>query len=285
MREKAVVLGNSVSPISQSDLGNAPLIVGLGGGVNSWAAIAGLFKRNIVPDLISFADTLGEKPETYEFLSLANDTLVSIGFPRITTVVRVATRTGDKSLEDECIRNKTLPSRAFGGSSCAQKWKILPQDNFLRSWKPAIESWEAGIKPIKIIGYDGGELRRASIREDGILRYWYPLIEWDWDRERCVDEIRSLGWPIPPKSACFFCPSSKKHEVLSLIKTHPDLYKRAVNMEQVARDAGSLTSCKGLGRSYAWEDLPSLTPKELGYIPDQTVEGCIVCDDDGCEID
>ena len=65
------------------------------------------------------------------------------------------------------------------------------------------------------------------------------------------------------KSACFYCPASKKPEILWLREQHPDLLERAVRIERNAQD--SLLTVRGLGRSYSWEaflqrcdDLPLL---------------------------
>ena len=42
-----------------------PLVVSYGMGVDSTAMLIGMAQRSIRPDLILFADTGGEKPETY----------------------------------------------------------------------------------------------------------------------------------------------------------------------------------------------------------------------------
>src|SRR5262249_10279430 len=91
--------------------------------------------------------------------------------------------------------------------------------------------------------------------------YWYPLHQWGYDRRRCIEVIEKAGLPVPMKSACFFCPVSKKHEILWLREHHPDLLQRALNIEDNAQE--TLTSVKGLGRSFSWrafladiDDLP-----------------------------
>ena len=81
--------------------------------------------------------------------------------------------------------------------------------------------------------------------------YWYPLMDWGYDRERCKQVIAAAGLPVPIKSACFFCPASKKHEILWLQEHHPALLERALAIERNAQ--AKLTSVKGLGRSFAWE--------------------------------
>jgi len=144
-----------------------------------------------------------------------------------------------------------LPSIAYGYKGCSQKYKIQPQDQFCNNWQPAIDAWNRGEKVTKLIGYEAGEERRAKIQEDDKYTYRYPLIEWGWNRAKCIEVIKEAGLPLLGKSACFFCPSSKAAEVLWLSKTHPDLYARAVAMEKNAK----LTTVKGLGRDYAWADL------------------------------
>ena len=33
---------------------------------------------------------------------------------------------------------------------------------------------------------------------------FYPLRDWGMDRAACIEEIKSVGLPVPPKSCCFF---------------------------------------------------------------------------------
>ena len=72
------------------------------------------------------------------------------------------------------------------------------------------------------------------------------------DRAACERTIRGAGLPVPPKSSCFFCPASKKAEILWLRERHPRLLDRALTIEANARP--NLTSVRGLGRSFAWAD-------------------------------
>lgn len=53
-----------------------------------------LAQRGIRPDLILFADTGGEKPETYAYMPVIQDYLASVGFPEVVTVRYQPTRTG-----------------------------------------------------------------------------------------------------------------------------------------------------------------------------------------------
>jgi hypothetical protein len=44
----------------------------------------------------------------------------------------------------------------------------------------------------------------------------------------------------------------KKHEIVWLQEQHPDLLERALTIERNAQ--ASLTSVKGLGRCFSWQD-------------------------------
>ncbi len=251
-----------------------PLIVSWGGGVNSTAMLIGFWESWVRPDLILFADTGGEKPETYAFLPIFNQWLVAHDFPPIRTVQYHPERY--TTLEENCLANHTLPSIVFGFRSCAEKWKIRPQEAYLKQWPLAVASWRHGQKVRKAIGFDAGEAHRANLLVDPKYLYWYPLIDWRWGREECVAAIQRAGLPVPRKSACFFCPSSKKAEVLWLKRHHPALYQRAVTLERNAQE--TLQTVKGLGRRWSWEDLGLADEAQLTLFPDPGDMPCICFD-------
>jgi len=229
-------------------------VASFGGGTDSTAMLIGMQQRGERVDLILFADTGGEKPHTYEHIKRFSDWLVGHGMPEI-TVVKNEKPSRFGSLENFCLHHKTLPSIAFGFKSCSQLFKGEPQEEFLASWEPAVSVWRDGGKITQLIGYDATESRRAEkqlpekITEKFIVRH--PLIEWGWDRKKCIEVIQSAGLPLPGKSACFFCPSSKAQEVKELARQYPELAKRAIAMEKNA----NLTTIKGLGRDYSWTEL------------------------------
>jgi hypothetical protein len=176
-----------------------PLVVAYGMGVDSTAMLVGMRRRGIRPDLILFADTGGEKPETYDYLPVMQRWLKKVGFPPIQIVRYVPkwTKRGHyTTLEENCLVNETLPSLAFGRKSCSLKWKRAPQDKFVRQWEPAQETWEKGGKVVKAIGYDAGpaDMKRGhKLKDDEEYVYWYPLREWGITRAGAEALIRSAG--------------------------------------------------------------------------------------------
>lgn len=231
-------------------------IVSYGAGTNSTALLIEMLNRNIPCDLITFADTGGERPETYEYLEMFSKWLVSKGFPEI-IVLKSETPTKINGLEQLCLSNKTLPSIVFGFKKCSQQFKGEPQDKFIKNHPKVKEVWAAGGKVNKYIGYDADEPHRANrvLNEKitNLFNMQYPLVEWNMGRDECIESIKKAGLPLPGKSACFFCPSSKPREILHLKETHPELLERALKMEENAKDG--LTSVKGLGRNYSWKEL------------------------------
>ena len=236
-----------------------PLIVAYGAGVDSTAVLVEFANRSIRPDLILFADTGGEKPETYAYLETISDFLMKKSFPAITTVRYKPKTAPYHTLEQQCLHTGTLPSDAYGGRSCSIKYKRTPQDRFVEKWPAARNIWKLGGKVVKVIGFDASEVRRikrmqAKIpnpREKRRFHYWYPLFDWGWCRADCVGCIQHAGLPVPMKSACFYCPASKKHEIAWLRQQHPDLTERALEIERNAQ--AKLISVKGLGRSFTWQ--------------------------------
>ena len=227
------------------------IAVSYGGGTNSTAMLIGLRDHGIIPDVITFADTGGEKPHTYAHIDLMQAWCRDNGFPEI-IIVQTVNRDGDSiTLEGWCRENNALPSIAYGFKSCSEKHKIRPQNKFMNHFPPAKAAWARGEKITKCVGYDADEGRRAIQIDDPKYNLWYPLIDWDWGRPECIEAIKREGLSQPGKSACFFCPSSSQTEVRWLAEKHPELMDRAIAMEGNAQ----LTQVKGLGRSYAWKDL------------------------------
>jgi hypothetical protein len=299
-----------VSPIP-----GAPIGVAYGAGVDSTAMLILLAKHGIRPDVIWFANTGGEKPETYEYLDVMDKYLESVGFPKISRIRYLPMeKTANKylaacddpneavGLYSEMMSGESLPSVAFGKHGCSSKWKITPANYFLRGCgkgspnhcdpHPAfLAAKEKGVKMVKAIGYDASpaDLKRAakehkseapeSLKEKADFEHWYPLIDLGITRPDCIKLILEAGLPVPIKSACFFCPASKKWEVFWLAAEHPDLFLKALKLEvnamlgkhtrfdEIEMGAGfmeligsgsrwpSTKTTVGLGRSFAWNHM------------------------------
>lgn len=232
-------------------MSNEITALSFGSGTNTTGLLVGMYERGIRPDYITFADTGGEKPHTYQHLNDMQAWLKSVGFPEIVIVKKVDKNGDVLTLEENCINKKMLPSLAYGYKKCSQKFKIAPQDKYFNNIPEAKAYFRAGYKIKKFIGYDANETHRAGIKEDKKYTYSYPLIEWGWDRKDCIDAIKRAGLPLPGKSSCYFCPANKEAEIREINILYPDLMARAIAMEKNA----ILTQVKGLGRNFAWGDV------------------------------
>jgi len=233
------------------------VVCSFGGGTNSTAMLIGMVERGERVDLILFADTGGEKPHTYAHIIEMSKWLVAHGMPAVVTV-RAQAKSRYGSLENFVLKHKTLPSIAFGYKSCSMQFKIEPINDYLKT---------QNIKnPLRIVGFDAGEPHRAKYGVDDKMNSRYPLIEWNWGRDECIDAIKRAGLALPGKSACFFCPSSKKQEIMQLKRDYPDLAARAVTIENNAE----LTHIKGLGRDFAWRDLLAWNEAQIDMFPHES---------------
>ncbi len=235
-------------PAARIELPDAPLVVCYGAGVDSTAMLVAMYQQGIRPDAITFADTGGEKPETYEQVRIMSDWLTARGWPAVTVCKYQTSRAPYSDLEGNNTSNETLPSLAFGMKSCSIKWKAQPQDYAIKGCKGGpnkcdphplwLEAKRRGVKPVKLIGYDAGpaDLRRSKNlkTECKDFQYRYPLQQLGWSRQECIAAILGAGLAVPVKSACWFCPASQKWELYWLAGKHPELFERALELEHKA---------------------------------------------------
>lgn len=228
------------------------LIVSYGGGVNSAAMLVALRNANERPAAVVFADTGGERPETYKSVEMVSAHIQTWGWEPILTIRRPG-----ETLEENCLRYERLPSKAYGFGTCSIKWKRDPfrrwlKENGYKNRCSALPEIFPNEPTVVCMGFDAHEDRRVRQPEAGAgYVHRFPLIELDWDRDDCKSVCEQEFGFVPPKSACFFCPNSRRQEIHDLAATHPELMQRALNMEANAR----LTSHRGLGRSVSWADV------------------------------
>jgi hypothetical protein len=218
-------------------------MVAYGAGTNSTAMIILCAKLGIQIDFILFADTGAEKPHTYNYVKLFSEWCVKNGLPAIITIKK-----GDETLEQECLRHKSLPSIVYGRKSCSDKYKIQPIDKFLRLNTDTKEL------VTKLIGFDSNEINRIEksklyLSKKFIVRF--PLQEYGFTRKDCIKIIIDSGLCLPGKSSCYFCPSSKKSEILALKENYHELLERAIALEENA----NLRNIQGLGHDFSWRNV------------------------------
>jgi len=190
-------------------------ILSYGGGVNSVALMILLLREQRPLDGVVFADTGGEVPETYAYLDVTRAYLAQHGVPF--TVVAKRGRT----LYETAWERRVIPSTIWRWST--RDYKVLPILRHYRALGGHVNQYLA-------IAWDEIE-RMKSSRVDYVTNL-YPLVDRRITRADCVALIQEAGLPIPPKSACFFCPFGTLDRWRWLYATHPDLYEKAMALEE-----------------------------------------------------
>lgn len=178
-------------------------------------------------DEVIFADTQGEWPETYDYLQTYTLPFVNDKGIKFTVLDGPITKSGitTSNLEDFCHKRKTTPSMQFRW--CTEAFKIKRIVTYIRA--------QGYPKPISsVMGISFDELGRMHKSHSRTHDFEYPLVEKRMSRTDCKQVIKDYGWPLPPKSGCFYCPFQNLKGWHDLYLKHPDLYKRADAIEQLS---------------------------------------------------
>ena len=217
-------------------------ICGISGGKDS-SALA-VYLRDKVPGMeYFFCDTGAELPETYEYLTRLE---VILGKP----IVRLNAHRGfDHWFE---VFRGTLPSPQMRW--CTKNMKIKP-----------IEDWIGEVSALSYVAIRADESnRKGYISTKPNIRTRFPFIEDGIDRDSVTRILEDAGIGLPAyyewrtRSGCYFCFYQRKAEWIGLAERHPELFERAVAIEQkVLRDAGldgdaDFGSRAMRGRQYTW---------------------------------
>jgi len=246
------------------------IVVNYGMGTNSTALLVEATKRGVIVDHIIAADTGDEFDRTYDYTQRFSTWLREHGQPLV-TMTRWHRKDGSfVPISALCLARGELPSKAYGLSGCTSKWKQQPIDKAVSGLDMVKDAWSRGELVERWIGYDADEPDRGARmlsknpqptrQRNGrteIVPSWLwrcPLVEWNMGRDECIAAIKSVGLPLPGKSACFHCPSTKKHEIDRMAREEPEMLRRALEIEDKAIASGNLTSVKGLGRYFSWRE-------------------------------
>lgn len=206
-------------------------VLSFGAGVQTTAMLFLIGQRILPrPDAILFADTGQEKPETYDYLAqYIAPYALEHGLEVIVLGPEYRTKHYAADLLTYCMEHRMLPGTWVRW--CTDRYKVKPLAKWRKQYMGAskdnpIESW---------IGISIDEKRRAtpSNRPEEIKRY--PLIELGLSRIDCQQIILDAGYPVPPKSGCWFCPFQKKSAWQTMKRNQPDKFAAALTLERNAR--------------------------------------------------
>lgn len=214
-----------------------------GGGTQS-AAIAALIVRGDLPkpDAAVIADTGREASATWRYFdTVLRPNLQTVGVDLIrlphsfegdgwNTVDLMGGADGRTTLIPAyTTHRKDKSTLSQAAKFCSNEWKARPIERYYRS---------LGLTGGQIwIGFSIDELHRMrgfDPREK--WNHLYPLVDLRMTRGDCVALVERMGWPSPPRSACWMCPYRTDAEWRHLLSTDPDDFDLAIALDDQLRE-------------------------------------------------
>lgn len=134
-------------------------------------------------------------------------------------------------LTKEGSRSLPIPVRMSNGApgtrSCTADFKIRVVGKWLKAHGANAHN------PATVgIGISVDEIQRANTRrQEPYEHVTYPLLDLGIRRADCYRIITAAGLPVPPKSACWFCPYHRPSTWADMRREEPDLFERSCQLE------------------------------------------------------
>ena len=205
-------------------------VVSFSGGKDSAAMLIEMVDRGYHIDEIVFADTQLEFPEMYEYIDSVED---HIG-------MEITRLKHDKTFEDYFYGAITRGKR----KGQMRGWPPLlfgcyiNRDVKVQSMNRYVE--EQSDHTVNYLGFASDELERTrALQFDTSDRhsYKFPLVEWGWTEEYCVEYLTSIGMEHPlggRRSGCWLCPKQPLDSLRYVYSAHPDLWSKLLRYEEDA---------------------------------------------------
>jgi hypothetical protein len=85
---------------------------------------------------------------------------------------------------------------------------------------------------VQLIGISLDEYQRMKPSRRTWVSNEYPLVDRKITRQQCLQWMLDNGYPMPPRSACVYCPYHSNHEWRNLKENDPESFERAVEYEK-----------------------------------------------------
>jgi len=118
---------------------------------------------------------------------------------------------------------------APGNRSCTGNFKIAVIAKWLK------QNGATADNPASVgVGISLDEVERINSRKAAPYeRLVYPLVDLRLRVSDCIRIVREAGLPIPPKSACWFCPMHTPENWQDLRRDDPRLFEQAADLEEL----------------------------------------------------
>jgi len=197
-------------------------ILSFGAGVNS-IALAIMAINDGWHGEIVFSDTGCEWPETMCYLDyFEREWLRPRGF-EVTRLKGMPWQRYAKgiSLIEYCEAARVIPLAAMRW--CTSEWKVKPLQRY--GYGRTFKKGEEHQEDKTMIGIAIDERWRQPHR----IR---PLVDAGITREGCIKIIEAEGLDVPQKSGCYLCPFQRNAQWRMLWERHPELFERAMLLEE-----------------------------------------------------
>ena len=224
---------------------NKPVEIFSHGGGTQSAAITALIVQGRLPkpDFVCIVDTERERQSTWDYLdAVIRPALAGVGLEvhRIQNSSWGSNPAHGMSYMSHNMNTLLLPAftnKVSGETGkmpgfCSKTWKAETFKRYCRD-NLGIES----SRQKNWIGFSLDEARRAIRMMDGdaykagLIRF--PLIhDVPLKRRAAIQIVESMGWPTPPRSACYMCPNQGDHEWRDLKANSPAEFAAACELEK-----------------------------------------------------
>lgn len=195
------------------------------------------------PEIAIFADTQDEPDAVYVWLDWLEKQLpfpirrVSQGKLSATALQVRTSAAGNRYMKPMIpVYTDANGKRGMVARQCTLDYKVAP---IMR----AIKHERKGRDVIQYLGISFDELERMKVSREPWMRNEYPLVDLRMTRQDCLNWMKAQGYPVPPRSACIYCPFHNDTEWKRLT---PSEFERAVTFEKQYQAAFAQTELDGV---------------------------------------
>lgn len=212
-----------------------------------------------------------------------------IGIHRVSRGGRLSDRFRNRALGKGVTNNDrfvTAPFYTSGGKSgrggqgkrqCTREFKIEPLEKKQRQLLGFEPRQRIPARSCEVwIGISTDEVVRAGAAYTSWTVNRYPLLEKRMSRQDCVTWLQSHRFPVPPKSACIFCPYKSNAEWRWLRDNDPKAWAEALEIDRLIRSTPGMRE-----REYLHRDRVPLGEVDLST-DEERGQGLLMVCEAGC---
>ncbi|MFC4306392.1 hypothetical protein [Cohnella boryungensis] len=227
-------------------------VLSLGAGVQSSTMLLMALHGEFIekPQCAIFADTGCEPREVYQYLNWLELEAKKYDFPIL--------RCNNGNLQDDLLNTIQGKTTRFanppfyvktdhGAPSilrryCTQDYKIDVIIKAIREELIGLRYKQRVPKNVRVtqwFGISTDEITRVKSSRHSWITNQYPLIEKEMTRDDCLAWLKDRGYPLPPKSSCFFCPYHSDKTWRRIKEQLPSEWDQIVELDRKIRNGFS----------------------------------------------